>query len=49
MKLGLLPGTTSRVQYLCWLIEQLMAAEPDPRSKTDNNHDPLDMFRYTRL
>jgi len=49
MELGLLPGTTSRAQCLSWLIEQLMAVEPNPRSKTDKSRDSSDLPTYTRL
>jgi len=43
MGLGLLPGTTSRVQCLSWLIEQLAAVETNQRSGADKSHDPSDL------
>jgi len=49
MELGLLPGTTLRAQCLSWLIEQLMAVEPNQRSETDKSHDPFDLSTYNRL
>jgi len=49
MELGLLPGTTSCAQCLSWLIEQLMAVEPDQRSETDKSQDSSNLPTYTRL